>query len=173
MYAEVCDGNMEEGSMRCDANVSVRRAGEPLGTRTEVKNLNSFRFLGRAIEYEVQRQIAVLESGGRVDQETRLFDPAAGETRVMRSKEEAHDYRYFPEPDLLPLEVTDAWIEDVRSSLPLLPHERAARYQREYEISEVDAEQLVVTRTLADYYESAAREAANPRGAANWVRNEV
>jgi len=173
MYTGVCDGNMEEGSLRCDANVSVRRAGEPLGTRTEVKNLNSFRFVGRAIEYEIQRQIAVLESGGRVEQQTRLFDTVAGETRVMRSKEEAHDYRYFPEPDLFALEVDDAWIEDVRSSLPPLPHERAERYQREHGITSIDAEQLVVTRALADFYEATVREAENARSAANWVRNEV
>jgi len=173
MYTGVCDGNMEEGSLRCDANVSVRREGEPLGTRTEVKNLNSFRFVGRAIEHEIERQIAVLESGGRIDQETRLFDTVAGETRVMRSKEEAHDYRYFPEPDLFALEVDDAWIEDVRSSLPPLPHERAARYQREHRITAVDAEQLVVTRALADYYEAAVLESGNARAAANWVRNEV
>src|SRR5436190_23450641 len=118
MYAEVCDGNMEEGSMRCDANVSVRRPGQPLGTRTEVKNLNSFRFLRTAIGHEIERQIAVLESGGRIGQETRLFDPGSGETRVMRSKEEAHDYRYFPEPDLLPLHVERAWIDDVARALP-------------------------------------------------------
>jgi aspartyl-tRNA(Asn)/glutamyl-tRNA(Gln) amidotransferase subunit B len=173
MYAGVCDGNMEEGSLRCDANISVHRIGEPFGTRCEVKNLNSFRYVGRAIEHEIERQINVLESGGKVEQETRLFDVASGETRVMRSKEEAHDYRYFPEPDLFTLAVDDKWIEDVRSSLPPLPHERAERYQREYEISAVDAEQLVVTRALADFYESTARESNNPRGAANWVRNEV
>jgi aspartyl-tRNA(Asn)/glutamyl-tRNA(Gln) amidotransferase subunit B len=173
MYADVCDGNMEEGSLRCDANISVHRPGEPFGTRCEVKNLNSFRYVGRAIEHEIERQIKVLEGGGKVAQETRLFDVASGETRVMRSKEEAHDYRYFPEPDLFTLAVDDAWIEDVRSSLPPLPHERAERYQREYEISAVDAEQLVVTRALADFYESTARESNNPRGAANWVRNEV
>src|SRR5947207_2326644 len=125
MYAGVCDGNMEEGSMRCDANVSVRRAGEELGTRTEVKNLNSFRFLRSAIGHEIERQTAVLERGGRVEQETRLFDPAAGETRVMRSKEEAHDYRYFPEPDLLPLEVGRDWIDDVASALPEMPQARS------------------------------------------------
>ena len=173
MYTDVCDGNMEEGSLRCDANVSVRRVGEPLGTRTEIKNLNSFRFLGRAIEHETERQIALLESGGRVTQETRLFDPAAGETRVMRSKEEAHDYRYFPEPDLFTLEISGAWIEDVRSSLPALPAARAERYQREYGISAVDAEALVVSRPLAEYYELTAIGANNARSAANWVRNEV
>jgi aspartyl-tRNA(Asn)/glutamyl-tRNA(Gln) amidotransferase subunit B len=173
MYAEVCDGNMEEGSMRCDANVSVRRAGEPLGTRTEVKNLNSFRFLRAAIDYEIQRQIAVLEGGGKIDQETRLFDVNAGETRVMRSKEEAHDYRYFPEPDLFTLAIDEAWVNDVRRSLPALPDARIERYQREHAMSVVDAEVLVASRAVADFYEAAAEEAGNPRAAANWVRNEV
>jgi len=173
MYTEVCDGNMEEGSLRCDANVSVRREGEPLGTRTEIKNLNSFRFLGRAIDYEVQRQIAVLESGGRVTQETRLYDPNAGETRVMRSKEEAHDYRYFPDPDLFTLELSDAWIGDVRGSLPALPQARIERYQRDHALSVADAEVLVMTRAVADFYEATVEESGNPRAAANWVRNEV
>jgi aspartyl-tRNA(Asn)/glutamyl-tRNA(Gln) amidotransferase subunit B len=173
MYTEVCDGNMEEGSLRCDANVSVRRKGEPLGTRTEIKNLNSFRFLGRAIEYEVERQIRVLESGGRIDQETRLFDVAANETRVMRSKEEAHDYRYFPDPDLFTLEVDTAWIRDVASSLPALPHVRAKRYQEEHGLSETDAEVIVASRAVAEFFEATAAEAGNVRAAANWVRNEV
>jgi aspartyl-tRNA(Asn)/glutamyl-tRNA(Gln) amidotransferase subunit B len=173
MYAEVCDGNMEEGSMRCDANVSVRRAGEPLGTRTEIKNLNSFRYLRTAIDYEVQRQIGVLESGGKIDQETRLFDPVAGETRVMRSKEEAHDYRYFPDPDLFTLAVDEAWIEDVRSKLPPLPDARIERYQREHAMSVVDAEVIVATRAVADFYEATAEAAGNARAAGNWVRNEV
>jgi aspartyl-tRNA(Asn)/glutamyl-tRNA(Gln) amidotransferase subunit B len=178
MYTGACDGNMEEGSLRCDANVSVRRRlssgeTEPLGTRTEVKNLNSFRFLGRAIDYEIQRQIAVLESGGRIVQETRLFDPVEGETRVMRSKEEAHDYRYFPDPDLFTLDVSEAWIEDVRATLPALPDARIERYQREHAMSAVDAEVLVAIRAVADFYEATAEEAANPRAAANWVRNEV
>ncbi len=172
MYAEVCDGNMEEGSMRCDANVSVRRKGEPLGTRTEVKNLNSFRFLRTAIDYEIQRQIAVLESGGTITQETRLFDVNAGETRVMRSKEEAHDYRYFPEPDLFTLEVSPGWISDVRSSLPALPAERIERYQRDYGLSVGDAEVIVADKAVADFFEATAAE-VNPRAAANWVRNEV
>jgi aspartyl-tRNA(Asn)/glutamyl-tRNA(Gln) amidotransferase subunit B len=172
MYAEVCDGNMEEGSMRCDANVSVRRAGEPLGTRTEVKNLNSFRFLRAAIDYEIQRQIGVLESGGKIDQETRLFDVTAGETRVMRSKEEAHDYRYFPEPDLFTLAIDEAWGNDVRSSLPALPDARIAKY-REHGMSVVDAEVLVASRAVADFYEATAEAAGNARAAANWVRNEV
>ena len=173
MYTDVCDGNMEEGSLRCDANVSVRKKGEPLGIRTEIKNLNSFRFLGRAIDYEVQRQIGVLEGGGRVVQETRLFDPNAGETRVMRSKEEAHDYRYFPDPDLLTLELNDPWIEDVRGSLPALPQARIERYQREHGLSLADAEVIVMTRAVADFYEAVAAESDNPRAAANWVRNEV
>jgi aspartyl-tRNA(Asn)/glutamyl-tRNA(Gln) amidotransferase subunit B len=173
MYAEVCDGNMEEGSMRCDANVSVRRKGEPLGTRTEIKNLNSFRFLRGAIDYEVTRQIAVLEGGGKIDQETRLFDPNAGETRVMRSKEEAHDYRYFPDPDLFTLAVEEAWIEDVRSQLPALPDERIERYQREHGMSVNDAEVLVAARAVADFYEATADAAGNARAAGNWVRNEV
>jgi len=170
MYTEVCDGNMEEGSLRCDANVSVRRAGEPLGTRTEIKNLNSFRFLRAAVEFEVERQIGVLEAGGTIDQETRLFDPAAGETRVMRSKEEAHDYRYFPDPDLLTLSVPR---ELLAQTLPELPHQRAARYQRDFELSEKDAEALVATRELAEYFDATVVAAGNARAAANWVRNEV
>ncbi|HEX6158692.1 MAG TPA: Asp-tRNA(Asn)/Glu-tRNA(Gln) amidotransferase subunit GatB [Thermoanaerobaculia bacterium] len=173
MYAEVCDGNMEEGSLRCDANVSVHKEGEPLGTRTEVKNLNSFRFLGRAIDYEIQRQIAVLEAGGKITQETRLYDPVANETRVMRSKEEAHDYRYFPDPDLQPLEISQQLIDEIRATLPAMPHERIERYQRELGIPAADAEVLVMSRGVADYFEATAAEASNARGAANWVRNEV
>ena len=173
MYTEVCDGNMEEGSLRCDANVSVRRPGEPLGTRTETKNLNSFRFVGRAIDHEIQRQIALLESGGTIRQETRLYDVDSGETRVMRSKEEAHDYRYFPDPDLLPLVFDEAFIEDVRGSLPALPEQRIERYQRDYGLTAADAEVIVATRAVADFYEAAAAESGNPRAAANWVRNEV
>lgn len=172
MYAEVCDGNMEEGSMRCDANVSVRRKGEPLGTRTEVKNLNSFRFLRTAIDYEIQRQIGVLEGGGTITQETRLFDVNSGETRVMRSKEEAHDYRYFPEPDLFTLAITPEWISDVRSSLPELPAQRIDRYQCEFGLSEGDAEVIVADRAVADFFEAMAAD-VKPRAAANWVRNEV
>jgi len=173
MYTDVCDGNMEEGSLRCDANVSVRHPGDPLGTRCEIKNLNSFRFVGRAIDHEIQRQIAVLESGGRIDQETRLYDVNADETRVMRSKEEAHDYRYFPDPDLLTLAVDDALIEDVRRSLPALPHVRAERYQAEWSIPYADAEVIVTSRALAQYFEAVVFESENARAAANWVRNEV
>jgi aspartyl-tRNA(Asn)/glutamyl-tRNA(Gln) amidotransferase subunit B len=169
----VCDGNMEEGSMRCDANVSVRRAGDALGTRTEIKNLNSFRFLRAAIDFEIERQIGVLEAGGRIEQQTRLFDPAAGETRVMRSKEEAHDYRYFPDPDLFTLDVEEQWLDDVRRSLPALPHARIERYQNEHGLSLNDAEVLVATRAVADFYEAAAAESGNARSTANWVRNEV
>jgi aspartyl-tRNA(Asn)/glutamyl-tRNA(Gln) amidotransferase subunit B len=172
MYAEVCDGNMEEGSMRCDANVSVRREGAPLGTRTEIKNLNSFRFLRTAIDYEIQRQIGVLEGGGTITQETRLFDVQAGETRVMRSKEEAHDYRYFPEPDLFTLSISSDWIADVRSSLPALPVQRIERYQRDYGLSAGDAEVLVAEKAVADFFEATAGF-GNPRAAANWVRNEI
>jgi aspartyl-tRNA(Asn)/glutamyl-tRNA(Gln) amidotransferase subunit B len=173
MYTDACDGNMEEGSLRCDANVSVRRPGEPLGTRTEIKNLNSFRFIGRAIDYEVARQIEVLESGGRVAQETRLYDPVANETRVMRSKEEAHDYRYFPDPDLPPLVVERQQIEEIRRSLPALPHQRSERYQREWGLAAMDAEALVTSRGLAHYFEAAVMESGNARLATNWVRNEV
>jgi len=173
MYTEACDGNMEEGSLRCDANVSVHRRGEPLGTRTEIKNLNSFRFVGRAIDHEIQRQIAVLENGGSVVQETRLYDVDSGETRVMRSKEEAHDYRYFPDPDLLTLAVDEAFVEGIRASLPALPHERIDRYQRAHGLTVGDAEVLAATKAVADFFESAAEESKNPRAAANWVRNEV
>ena len=173
MYTEVCDGNMEEGSLRCDANVSVRRPGADLGIRTEIKNLNSFRFLRSAIDFEIARQTAVLESGGVIVQETRLYDPAAGETRTMRSKEEAHDYRYFPDPDLLPLVVGRSWIDEIGSAVPELPHARAERYQRDFGLSDRDAEALVTSRQLADYFEAAAESSGNPRAAANWVRNEV
>ena len=173
MYTDVCDGNMEEGSLRCDANVSVRKPGAALGTRTEIKNLNSFRYLRSAIDFEIARQSAVLESGGAITQETRLYDPAAGETRPMRSKEEAHDYRYFPDPDLLPLVVERAWIDEIARAIPELPHIRAERYQRDFALSAVDAEALVTSRQLAGYFEAAAESGGNPRAAANWVRNEV
>jgi len=173
MYAGVCDGNMEEGSLRCDANVSVRRPGDPLGTRTEIKNVNSFRYLRSAIDFEIARQTGVLEAGGAITQETRLYDPAAGETRPMRSKEEAHDYRYFPDPDLLPLVVERSWIDEIARDVPELPHVRAARYQKDHGLSSVDAEALVTSRQLADYFEAVADASGNPRAAANWVRNEV
>ncbi len=173
MYTDVCDGNMEEGSLRCDANISVRKPGQPFGTRNEIKNLNSFRFLRAAIDYEIARQIEVLEGGGTIEQATRLFDPSTGETRVMRSKEEAHDYRYFPEPDLIPLSVGDQWTARVRETLPPFPDQRIEHYQREHGMSVVDAEVLVASRAVADFYEQTAQVAKNARAAANWVRNEV
>ncbi len=168
------DADMEKGNLRCEANVSVRRAGEErFGTKVELKNLNSVRFMQRAIEFEIERQIGLIESGGRVVQETRLWDERAGETRPMRSKEEAHDYRYFPEPDLPPLVVTSEFIEGVRASLPELPEERRRRFTEQYQLSYADASQLTSDRALADYYERAAEAAANPRGAANWIRSEL
>jgi aspartyl-tRNA(Asn)/glutamyl-tRNA(Gln) amidotransferase subunit B len=168
------DADMEKGNLRCEANVSVRRVGdEKFGTKVELKNLNSVRFMQRAIEYEIERQINLLESGGRVTQETRLWDERAGQTRVMRSKEEAHDYRYFPEPDLPPLVVSPELIERVRESLPELPDARRNRFMREYDLSFNDATQLVSNRALADYYEQAAKASNNPRGAANWIRSEL
>jgi aspartyl-tRNA(Asn)/glutamyl-tRNA(Gln) amidotransferase subunit B len=173
MYTGVCDGNMEEGSLRCDANVSVRRHGAALGTRAEIKNLNSFRFLRSAIDFEIARQTAILESGGAITQETRLYDPAAGETRTMRSKEEAHDYRYFPDPDLLPLAIDREWIDEIALAVPELPHARAQRYARDFALSDRDAEALVTSRELAEYFEATAESSGNPRVAANWVRNEV
>ena len=168
------DADMEKGNLRCEANVSVRRVGEEkFGTKVELKNLNSVRFMQRAIEFEIERQIALIESGGQVTQETRLWDERAGETRVMRSKEEAHDYRYFPEPDLPPLVVGQEFIEQVRSSMPELPDARRSRFMEQYELSYNDAQQLVSDRALADYYEEAARSAQNPRAAANWIRSEL
>jgi aspartyl-tRNA(Asn)/glutamyl-tRNA(Gln) amidotransferase subunit B len=174
-YLEICDGNMQEGSFRCDANVSVRPAGTPqLGTRTETKNLNSFRFVERAINFEVARQIELLESGRPVVQETRLYDPDKGETRSMRSKEEANDYRYFPDPDLLPLKVDAALIESVRATLPELPDQKAARFSSEYGLSPYDAGVLTASRELAAYYEDVVRAApSDPKLAANWVMGDL
>jgi aspartyl-tRNA(Asn)/glutamyl-tRNA(Gln) amidotransferase subunit B len=174
-YLEICDGNMQEGSFRCDANVSVRPAGsDKLGTRAEIKNLNSFRFVERAINYEVARQVELLESGGRVVQETRLYDPDKGETRSMRSKEEANDYRYFPDPDLLPLALDAAFIESVRASLPELPDEKAARFASDYGLSAYDAGVLTASRELAAFYEQVVRAVpAEPKLAANWVMGEL
>src|SRR5438445_8710274 len=149
----ICDGNMQEGSFRCDANVSVRRPDAPLGTRCEIKNLNSFRFLEHAIEFEAKRQIEILEDGGKIVQETRLYDSDRDETRSMRTKEEAHDYRYFPDPDLLPLEVSEEWMEGVRKALPELPQAKRERYQREYGLSAYDANLLTETREKSEYFE--------------------
>ncbi len=168
------EADMEKGNLRCEANVSVRRIGdEKFGTKVELKNLNSVRFMHRAIEFEVTRQIGVLESGGRLQQETRLWDERAGETRVMRSKEEAHDYRYFPEPDLPPLIVSDEFVERVRSEMPELPESRRRRFMEQYGLSYSDASQLTSERSLADYYEQAAEVSGNPRTAANWIRSEL
>jgi len=174
-YLEICDGNMQEGSFRCDANVSVRPRGtEKFGTRAEIKNLNSFRFVEKAINYEVERQIDILESGGKVKQETRLYDPDKGETRSMRSKEEANDYRYFPDPDLLPVALDEAFIEGVRATLPELPDQKAARFSSEYGLSAYDAGVLTSSRELAAYYEDVARAVAgDPKLAANWVTGEL
>jgi aspartyl-tRNA(Asn)/glutamyl-tRNA(Gln) amidotransferase subunit B len=174
VWLGVNDGNMEEGSLRCDANVSVRPAGaEEFGTKAEIKNLNSFRFLQKALEYEIARQIDVLAEGGRVVQETRLWDAAAGVTTSMRSKEEAHDYRYFPEPDLPPLEVTAERIEAIRRSMPELPDARRSRFIAEYALSEYDAVQLTQSRALADYFEAAVAAGAPPKAAGNWIMGEL
>jgi aspartyl-tRNA(Asn)/glutamyl-tRNA(Gln) amidotransferase subunit B len=174
-YLEICDGNMQEGSFRCDANVSVRPKGEQrLGTRAELKNLNSFRFVERAIEFEIARQIELLESGGMVVQETRLYDPIRNETRSLRVKEEAHDYRYFPDPDLLPLEIDTALIESVRAELPELPDAKKARFVHDFGLSNYDAAVLTSTRELATYYEDTVRHlGGNPKLAANWVMGEL
>jgi len=174
-YLEICDGNMQEGSFRCDANVSVRRMGsDKLGTRAEIKNINSFRFVEKAIQYEVARQIELIESGGKVVQETRLYDPDKGETRSMRTKEEANDYRYFPDPDLLPLALDEGLIEEVRKGLPELPDEKAARFSSQYGLSAYDAGVLTASRELADYYEDVVRAAPRePKLAANWVMGEL
>ncbi|MDE0407900.1 MAG: Asp-tRNA(Asn)/Glu-tRNA(Gln) amidotransferase subunit GatB [Alphaproteobacteria bacterium] len=167
-----CDGNMQEGSLRCDANVSVRRPGAELGTRTEIKNLNSIRFLREAIEFEGRRQVEVIEGGGEIEQETRLFDPDRGETRAMRTKEDAHDYRYFPDPDLLPLEIGEDFIEQIRAAMPELPEARRSRFAGELGLSDYDAELLTAERARADYFEAAAA-GRDAKQAANWVAGEL
>ncbi len=174
-YLGICDGNMQEGSFRCDANVSVRPVGQQeLGTRTELKNINSFRFIERAIEYEIERQIDVLEDGGTVVQETRLYDPDKGETRPMRTKEEAHDYRYFPDPDLPPLELDDAFIEATRQTLPELPDAKHKRFMTQYALSREDAAQLTVSKELADYFEAAAGATkGDAKTVANWIAGDL
>ncbi len=171
-YLGACDGNMEEGSLRADVNVSVRRPGGPFGARCEIKNVNSIRFMGQAIEYEARRQVGILEDGGTIDQETRLFDARKGETRSMRSKEEAHDYRYFPDPDLLPLELDDAFIEGVKATLPELPDDKKARFISVYGLSAYDADVLVAERASADFFEAVAT-GRDGKTAANWVINEL
>jgi aspartyl-tRNA(Asn)/glutamyl-tRNA(Gln) amidotransferase subunit B len=171
-YLGTCDGNMEEGSLRADVNVSVRKPGGPLGTRCEIKNVNSIRFIGQAIEHEARRQIEIIEDGGAIDQETRLFDPGKGETRSMRSKEEAHDYRYFPDPDLLPLEFDDAYVAALQAQLPELPDEKKARFMGDFALSPYDAGVLVAERETADYFEAVAK-GRDAKLAANWVINEL
>ena len=171
-YLGTCDGNMEEGSLRCDANVSVRRPGAPMGTRCEIKNVNSIRFVMQAIEYEARRQIELLEEGGRVEQQTRLFDVGRGITRPMRSKEEAHDYRYFPDPDLLPLVLDPDWVERIRASLPELPDAKKARFMSQYGLSTDDAGVLVAEKETAVYFERAA-QGRDAKVAANWVVGDL
>jgi aspartyl-tRNA(Asn)/glutamyl-tRNA(Gln) amidotransferase subunit B len=173
-YLGICDGNMQEGSFRCDANVSVRPKGaREYGTRCEIKNLNSFRFVERAINHEVERQVELIEGGGKVVQETRLYDPDRDETRSMRSKEEANDYRYFPDPDLLPLVLDDAFVDDVRAGLPELPDAKAARFAREHGLSDYDAGVLTASRELAAYFEEVAAGSGEPKLAANWVMGDL
>ena len=171
-YLGTCDGNMEEGSMRADVNVSMRRPGEEYGTRCEIKNVNSVRFVQQAIEYEARRQVEILEDGGEIAQETRLFDSAKGITRSMRSKEEAHDYRYFPDPDLLPLELDPAWVEEIKASLPELPDQKQARFEKEFGLSAYDAGVLVAEKETADYFETVA-DGRDAKLAANWVTGEL
>jgi aspartyl-tRNA(Asn)/glutamyl-tRNA(Gln) amidotransferase subunit B len=173
-WIDICDGNMQEGSFRCDANVSVRPAGsETLGTRCEIKNLNSFRFLQHAIEYEVRRQIELIEDGGKVVQETRLYDADRNETRPMRSKEDAHDYRYFPDPDLPPLVIDSAWIERVKSALPELPEAMKTRFVAQYELTPYEATALTASRETARYFEDTVRAGAKPKHAATWIMGEL
>jgi aspartyl-tRNA(Asn)/glutamyl-tRNA(Gln) amidotransferase subunit B len=176
-YLGTCDGDMEKGSLRADVNVSVRKPGGALGTRCEIKNMNSIAFIGQAIEYEARRQIGILEDGGAIDQETRLFDPNKGETRSMRSKEEAHDYRYFPDPDLLPLEFSDAYVAELKAKLPELPDQKRARFVAEFGLSSYDAGVLVAERESAVFFETVLARLANKtrdgKLAANWVINEL
>ena len=174
LAVEVNDGNMEEGSLRCDANISIRVPGATeLGVKVEIKNINSFRFLQRALEYECGRQVAVVRSGGRVVQETRLWDASLGRTESMRSKEEAHDYRYFPEPDLPPVEVSDEWVEEIRQSLPELPEARRQRFVKEYGLPQYDAGVLTQSVEMSEYFEETARVSGNPKAASNWVMGEM
>lgn len=169
-YLEICDGNLEEGSFRCDANVSIRPKGQSvLGTRAEVKNLNSFRHVEKALHYEILRQQEIVADGGEIVQETRLWDPDSGRTKSMRSKEEAHDYRYFPDPDLLPLTIDDDWIASVRRDLPELPDERQERFVAQYDLPPYDAGVLTSARELADYFEAAVAVHNNPKALSNWI----
>jgi aspartyl-tRNA(Asn)/glutamyl-tRNA(Gln) amidotransferase subunit B len=171
-YLGTCDGDMEKGSLRADVNVSVRKPGDPLGIRCEIKNMNSIRFIGQAIDYEARRQIGILEDGGVIEQETRLFDPDRGETRSMRTKEEAHDYRYFPDPDLLPLEFSQGFVDALKADLPELPDEKKARFISTFGLSEEDAGVLVAEQDHAEYFEKMVADGAEPKAAANWFINE-
>ena len=172
VYLGTCDGDMEKGNLRADVNVSVRRPGEGLGTRCEIKNVNSYRYIQQAIEYEARRQVEIIEDGGKIDQETRLFDPTKVETRSMRSKEEAHDYRYFPDPDLLPLELDPAWVKAIEASLPELPDAKKARLQSQYGLTAYDAGVLIIEQARADYFEAAAK-GQDAKLVSNWVTNEL
>lgn len=171
-YLETCDGNMDEGSMRADVNISVRKPGDEYGTRAEIKNVNSVKAVQQAIEYEARRQVDLIEDGGTVDQETRLWDPVKLETRSMRSKEEAHDYRYFPDPDLLPLEFEDSWVEQIKQTLPELPDEKKHRFMNDFGLNAYDSSVLIAERSRADYYETVAKD-RDAKLAANWVINEL
>ena len=173
VWLGICDGNMQEGSFRCDANVSVRKPGEPFGTRREIKNLNSFKFMQQAIDYEVQWQIDLIEDGGTVQQATVLFDPASGETRAMRSKEDAHDYRYFPDPDLPPLVIAPEWIAHVRHAMPELPRAMAERLRKDYGLAADDAAVMTQSQAFAAYFEATAKASGQPKLAANWLMGEV
>ncbi|MGE5446404.1 MAG: Asp-tRNA(Asn)/Glu-tRNA(Gln) amidotransferase subunit GatB [Ignavibacteriales bacterium] len=174
IYIGVCDGNMEEGSLRCDANVSVRPKGrKELGTKAEIKNVNSFKFIQKALEYEIRRQISIIESGKKVIQETRLFDSTQGVTFPMRSKEEAHDYRYFPDPDLLPIVVDENWVQEIKNSLPELPNARKSRFINEYKIPPYDAEVLTASKEVADYFEECLKYYDKPKAVSNWIMTEV
>ncbi|MBK9293650.1 MAG: Asp-tRNA(Asn)/Glu-tRNA(Gln) amidotransferase subunit GatB [Oligoflexia bacterium] len=174
LYLGVCDGNMEEGNLRCDANVSVRKKGETkFGTRVEIKNINSFRFVEKAIEYEAGRQIDLIESGQKVSQETRLYDPDKNRTISMRSKEEAHDYRYFPDPDLLPISVDNQWVEKIKNMLPELPLEKLKRFMKEYNLPQYDSEILTDKKEMALYFEEVAKNSKNPKAASNWIMGDL
>ncbi|HEY4067439.1 MAG TPA: Asp-tRNA(Asn)/Glu-tRNA(Gln) amidotransferase subunit GatB [Burkholderiaceae bacterium] len=172
-WIDICDGNMQEGSFRCDANVSVRRPGDSFGTRREIKNLNSFKFMQQAIDFEVQWQIDLIEDGGTVQQATVLFDPDTGETRAMRSKEDAHDYRYFPDPDLPPLVIADEWVAQVRAQMPELPRLMAARFQNDYGLPAYDAVAMTQSKAFASYFEAAATASGHPKLVANWLMGEL
>ena len=174
MFLDICDGNMEEGSFRCDANISLRPKGQQaFGVKTELKNMNSFRNVQKALDFEIRRQTALLDQGGKVTQETRLWDAAKGITAPMRGKEEAHDYRYFPDPDLVPLEIKESWIQQIRGSLPELPDPKKARFIREHGIPEYDAEILTTSKALADYFEACLRHGAKPKMVSNWIMSEL